>query len=466
MTFASQAIAPRPALAQLGVDAGGQGTSVTLTFDDGTISQYELAYRRALEPRGLAGTFYVVTGHTDRFPGFMTWAQLLEMNANGQEIAGHTLDHINLTDPQYPYDQKVHEVCDDRQNLLDHGLRASSFAYPEGAYDATAEQIVAGCGYSTARASGGLSGSVGPYAETIPPTDPFATRTQSLDAPGTLRLQDVEAIVISAALHGGGWATVPFHRVCSQVYLPAEYADCLGSFHPIELDTLNVFLDWLSNPGTTGHAPAGVSLATVDHLAPPDTTPPTTAISCNSLPCSSGWYASAPVSVTLSAVDNQGGSGVASTHYTIDGTDPTDASPTYSAPFDIGSTTTVKFRSWDNAGNSEDVVTQLIQIDAAPPDVTISQPADGSSFSRGARVKIAATAFDLGSGGGSPSGVRDVVFYLDGSAVLGLDPAAPYRITWRITRSVLPGTHALTAVATDEAGNSTMSEPVMITVTA
>src|SRR5207302_8144161 len=83
-----------------------------------------------------------------------------------------------------------------------------------------------------------------------------------------------------------------------------------------------------------------------------DQIPPVTTISCNNQACSSGWYTSSPVTVTLTATD-QGGSGVASTHYTTDGTDPTLSSPAYTAPFDVSATTTVKFRSWDNAGNVE-----------------------------------------------------------------------------------------------------------------
>ena len=71
-----------------------------------------------------------------------------------------------------------------------------------------------------------------------------------------------------------------------------------------------------------------------------------------------------PVSVTLSATDGSGGSGVASIHYTLDGSDPTLSSPTYSAPFTVSATTTVKYRAWDNAGNVEPTNSQLITITA------------------------------------------------------------------------------------------------------
>ena len=64
------------------------------------------------------------------------------------------------------------------------------------------------------------------------------------------------------------------------------------------------------------------------------------------------------------------GSGISSTHYTTDGTDPTLSSPAYTGAFNVNgasTSTTVKFRSWDYAGNAEAVNTQVIQ---APPDTT------------------------------------------------------------------------------------------------
>ena len=46
--------------------------------------------------------------------------------------------------------------------------------------------------------------------------------------------------------------------------------------------------------------------------------------------------------------------------YTTDGSDPTVGSPTYSAPFTVSATRTVKYRAWDNAGNVEATKSQSI----------------------------------------------------------------------------------------------------------
>ena len=91
----------------------------------------------------------------------------------------------------------------------------------------------------------------------------------------------------------------------------------------------------------------------------PDTTPPTTTISCNGSPCSTNGY-TAPVTVTLTATDNPGGWGVNKTYYTTDGSTPTTSSTVYTGPFTLKQNTTVKFFSTDLAGNAEQVNTQAI----------------------------------------------------------------------------------------------------------
>ena len=93
-----------------------------------------------------------------------------------------------------------------------------------------------------------------------------------------------------------------------------------------------------------------------------DTTAPTSTIACNGAACA-GTY-SAAVTVTLSASDNPGGSGVAQIVYTTDGTTPTATTGTvYSAAFTVSTSTTVKYRAVDVAGNAEAINSQLITID-------------------------------------------------------------------------------------------------------
>jgi hypothetical protein len=202
----------------------------------------------------------------------------------------------------------------------------------------------------------------------------------------------------------------------------------------------------------------------VDVSVTTDGTPPTTAIACLGSTCSTGWYRQPSVGVTLSATD-AGGSGVKRTIYTTDGTSAA-SSPSaqvYAGPFAVAQTTTVSYLSEDNAGNVEVENRRTINIDAAAPTAALTSPANGSSYKRGSTIAITAAASDSGTGTGAASGVRSVAFYRDGSILLGSDSTAPYSYSWSTPRS-LTGSHTLTAVVTDVAGNSTTSAAVTITL--
>jgi peptidoglycan/xylan/chitin deacetylase (PgdA/CDA1 family) len=184
---------------------------------------------------------------------------------------------------------------------------------------------------------------------------------------------------------------------------------------------------------------------------PPDTDPPTSSIACNLDVCSAGWYGGT-VSVSLSAAD--GGSGVAAIRYTTDGSTPTASSSLYTAPFSVSTTTTVEYRAWDVAGNVEATKSQLIQVDTFAPTVSIASPSGGATVT--GNVKIIAAPAD------AQTGVASVKFYVDG-VLVGTSTSAPWQFAWNTKKST-KGTHVLTVVATDRAGNSTTSAPVSVTV--
>lgn len=153
---------------------------------------------------------------------------------------------------------------------------------------------------------------------------------------------------------------------------------------------LNAFMDWLAP-----RAASGTYVRTV-HDVVGDTAPPTSSISCNGTNCSTGWY-SAPVSVSLSSTDP--GSGVAAIRYTTDGSDPTTSSPLYTGPFSVSTTSTVKFRAWDIAGNAEATQSRQIQIDTTAPTTTAL--CNGSACGSGwyaAAVSVTLSSSDAGSG--------------------------------------------------------------------
>src|SRR5262249_6221239 len=120
-----------------------------------------------------------------------------------------------------------------------------------------------------------------------------------------------------------------------------------------------------------------------------DTVAPTSSIKCNAAACTSSAYGP-PVQVTLTGTDT-GGSGFAAVRYTTDGSDPTISSTLYSAPFNVSASTTVKYRSWDNAGNVEATKSTAITVDSMPPVSTIAcngSPCGGGWFNAAVQVSI------------------------------------------------------------------------------
>ncbi len=89
-----------------------------------------------------------------------------------------------------------------------------------------------------------------------------------------------------------------------------------------------------------------------------------------------------------------------------------------------------------------------------PPTVSLSAPAAGATYTAPASIALAANASD------SDGSIAKVEFYA-GATKIGEDTTAPYTLNWS---NVAAGSYSLTAVATDNAGASTVSAVVGITV--
>lgn len=125
--------------------------AVTLTFDDGLLSQYQNAVP-TLNQYGLKGTFYIISRELADygFPDFMSKAQIQSMFQAGHQIGAHTRTHPDLT--RLTAAQQQQEIDGSRQDLLAMNVGPmSSFAYPYGAYDSTTLQIVKDAGFTSAR---------------------------------------------------------------------------------------------------------------------------------------------------------------------------------------------------------------------------------------------------------------------------------------------------------------------------
>jgi regulation of enolase protein 1 (concanavalin A-like superfamily) len=89
-----------------------------------------------------------------------------------------------------------------------------------------------------------------------------------------------------------------------------------------------------------------------------------------------------------------------------------------------------------------------------PPTVTLTSPANGSTFTAPASVTLSATAAD------SDGTISKVEFY-NGTTLLNSDTTSPYSYTWS---SVAAGTYTVKAIAYDNTGVSTSSATSTITV--
>ena len=110
----------------------------------------------------------------------------------------------------------------------------------------------------------------------------------------------------------------------------------------------------------------------------PDTTAPTTTVSgADAL-----WH-NAPVTVSFSAADNAGGSGVAKTEYQLDARAWTSGT---SLTVSGDGTHTINYRSTDNAGNIEAAKSVIVRVDTRKPTSVATK---NVTVTKGRKAKLA-----------------------------------------------------------------------------
>lgn len=180
-----------------------------------------------------------------------------------------------------------------------------------------------------------------------------------------------------------------------------------------------------------------------------DTPPVTTALVTPAQPDGrNGWYLSSPT-VELTAADDQ--SGIAATEYSLDGGTVWEV---YTKPLTLPEGTyTVRFRSMDTAGQTEEAKSIGVKVDGMAPAVSIREPkARAYAVSETLRPDF---AVEDGGSGPDPSAT---VLQLDGAERPAGQAIELYRLQ--------PGRHELTIKAADLAGNETVrSVPFEIAVT-
>jgi hypothetical protein len=163
--------------------------------------------------------------------------------------------------------------------------------------------------------------------------------------------------------------------------------------------------------------------------------------------------------VTLKASASDADGFVTAVEFLVNGTKIGEAS---SAPYQSAWTAgpagkvTLTAVAMDEAGarTTSSPVTVDVVAANAPPQVTLTQPAAGATFTTGTAISLVADAAD------SDGTVARVEFF-DGTSKIGESLAAPFSMSWS---GATAGSHTLKARAIDDKGAATVSATVGITV--
>lgn len=123
-----------------------------ITFDDGWATAYQNALPY-MNQKGIRATMYTVPSFVGQ-PGYMTLAQLKEMQDAGWCIANHTYNHLHYLDDGLTVQQGGDEAERAAEWLINNGFKDGAYhlAYPYGQYDTGLTNKLKELGFYTARA--------------------------------------------------------------------------------------------------------------------------------------------------------------------------------------------------------------------------------------------------------------------------------------------------------------------------
>lgn len=172
---------------------------VSLNFDDGFLSAYEIAFP-ILEEAGMRGTLYLISRHMEP-PLYMTRAQALDIQSRGHEIGAHTREHVRLSGLTYSEIQD--EVIGSKEDLEKMGFRGvDTFAYPFGDYNQDVLAVVKEAGFIAARGTHpGFNHAA---------TDPFQLQSKLIEKGRSI--EEIRAL-IDRAVQEKTWLILAFHRM-------------------------------------------------------------------------------------------------------------------------------------------------------------------------------------------------------------------------------------------------------------
>ncbi len=192
--------------------------AVSLTFDDGTLDQYLLAYPE-LEKRGIKATFFIVTDaieegyweDSEACRVLFSWDQAREMAVSEHEIGSHSKSHALL----YGNGEFVEDQLQGSRSRIDREIRSRrcvSLSWPYWKSDAATRNIARRY-YISARAGG-----PDPWRYTLKNggvVTPNPYDVYQINAMGILSSDhfDIWSIAASHIEDKSGWAVINLHGI-------------------------------------------------------------------------------------------------------------------------------------------------------------------------------------------------------------------------------------------------------------
>lgn len=121
---------------------------VMITFDDGYIDNYKYIFP-ILKKYNVKAVIFLIAGHIDIAPDYLTWQQVLEMEKSGLASFGsHGLTHTNIRRMEESLALK--ELKESKSILeakLGHSVTAFCYPFGAGGTDKRVRKLVADSGY-------------------------------------------------------------------------------------------------------------------------------------------------------------------------------------------------------------------------------------------------------------------------------------------------------------------------------
>lgn len=145
--YGDRVISPAEFLARCDTPEGDRSDDVLITFDDGFLSDYTLAYGQYVASGRIPGFMSFIPLDFVGQPDRMNWRMIEELSKAGVTIGSHGLAHIDLTSVS---DAELEREMTVSKSILEErlGRQVGLFAFPYGRFSRRVWEAALKAGYS------------------------------------------------------------------------------------------------------------------------------------------------------------------------------------------------------------------------------------------------------------------------------------------------------------------------------